>query len=85
MTEAEIRKLAHEAADLAARKAVRETLTALGIDTDKPFEFQEKMNFVRSLQNAATTIGRQTLTAFIGTVVLGALWAIWAKIGGPVK
>jgi hypothetical protein len=85
MDEEDIRRIAHEAADMAARKAIRETLVALGVDPDRPFEFQERMNFVRSLQSAASTIGKQTLTAVIGTVVLGILLAIWSKVGSPPR
>lgn len=85
MTEQEVRKIAHEAAELAAKKAVRETLLALGIDADEPVEFQSRMVFVRSLQSAAATVGRQSLTVVIGTMVLGVLYAMWDKVGGPPR
>jgi hypothetical protein len=85
MTNEEIQKIAHDAAELAAKKAVRETLTALGINGDNPLEFQEQMHFVRTLRSAAATVGRQTLTVMIGAIVMGVLWSVWGKIGGPPK
>jgi hypothetical protein len=85
MDESDIKRIATEAADMAARKAIRETLVALGVDPDRPFEFQERMNFLKTLQSASNAAGRQAITAMIGTVILGVLWAIWLQVGGNGK
>lgn len=83
MTDEEIRRVAAEAADLAARKAVRETLLALGVDADKPLDFQNRMQFLQSMQAIFRTVIQQAVTAFVGMAVVGLAWAAWMQTGAP--
>lgn len=85
MTESEIRELVDTAAKQAAREAVRETLITLGIDADKPFEFQRDMQHLRGWRNATDTVkgqGIKTTVVIIVTGILGAIWYFFES-GGP--
>jgi ABC-type uncharacterized transport system substrate-binding protein len=83
MTEEEVSRIAAEAADRAARKAIRETLLALGVDADRPIEFQEKMQFLASARAVMRTIVSQAITAIVGIAAVGGATAIWMQMGQP--
>lgn len=72
MTEAEVRKIAHEA----ARQAVKETLTALGVDADHPLEAQKDFQMLRDWRRSADTVKRQSLITAVGILTAGIIGAI---------
>lgn len=72
MTEAEVRKIAHEA----ARQAVKETLTALGVDADHPLEAQKDFQMLRDWRRSADTVKKQSLVTAVGILTAGIIGAI---------
>lgn len=78
MTEDDIRQIAHEA----ARKAVQETLTTLGVDANNPLETQKDFQMLRDWRRSAETVKRQSLITAVGILTAGILGAIWLYIKG---
>lgn len=78
MTEAEIRKIAHEA----ARQAVKETLISLGVDADDPLEYQRDMQHLRSWRQASETVKRQSIITAVGIIIAGTIGAVWVFVKG---
>lgn len=78
MTEAQINKVAQEA----ARAAVKETLLTIGIDTNNPLEFQRDMQHLRAWREASATVKRQGLITAVGILTAGFLAIIWLYIKG---
>jgi len=81
LDEAYVKRIAEEAADRAAHRAVRETLVALGVDPDRPLDFQERMQFLKTLQTMVKTAVSQSITAFVGILIGGIIWAVWVQTG----
>ena len=78
MTEAEVRKIAHEA----ARQAVKETLTALGVDADHPLEAQKDFQMLRDWRRSAETVKKQSLVTAVGILTAGIIGAIVMYFNG---
>lgn len=78
MEQADVERIAK----VAAQAAVHDTLVALGIDPDKPVEFQRRMAFLENLQNTSTAMIRHAFLAITGMIAAGITWLIWGKIGG---
>lgn len=75
-SEAEIRRIAQEA----AHQAVRETLVALGIniaDEDAVISAQVDFAFLRRQRRGAEEIARWTRRGVVGAGVSGLLWLLW--------
>lgn len=85
MTEIEVKRIAREA----ARCAVEETFTKLGVDMSGPdsiIEVQQDFAWLRKrrlLEGKIGTKARLTIvTTVIGLVITGALAAFWAVLWG---
>lgn len=65
------------------RKAVHETLLALGLDVADPTELQKDMAFLRSWRGASETVKRQGLLTATIIVVTGFFGLLWAFFKGP--
>jgi hypothetical protein len=74
-----LRAIAREA----AHEAVRETLIALGIDAKDPVAFQERMAFLKSLEQLSKAATRHGILALVALCTLGVAAAVWAQLGGP--
>lgn len=74
VSEAEIRKI--------VKDTVAETLTALGVDSENPIEFQKDMAHVRAWRNSTDKVKSQSLMAAVGVITLGGLGLIWQAIKG---
>ncbi|RRY03819.1 hypothetical protein [Brucella anthropi] len=77
MTEADISKIVED--------TVKETLTKIGIDTDKPLEYQKDMAFVRSWRSSSEAVKRQGILTAIGIITTGFLGLIWMALKGPAQ
>jgi len=78
MTEEEIRAIAHEA----AKQAVKQTFTTLGIDADNPLEAQKDFQMLRDWRRSAETVKKQSLVTAVGILTAGVLGAIYLYIKG---
>jgi hypothetical protein len=82
MTPEQFTAIAENVADKAARVAVRETLTSLGVNVDKLHEEQQVWAFARTMQQGTR---RGTLALFTGflsalaTLVAGSVWYVFNK------
>lgn len=63
--------LTNDEARALVRESVRETLTALGVDTEKPIEFQDDLRFLRSLRKTHETVSAQALGTLVKVLVTG--------------
>lgn len=88
MTEAEVRRIAREAAEC----AVKATFTALGVDMSKPpavIEAQKDFAWLRGRRILEGKIGTKVIITFFTVVVVGVIgavatiWAIAAGRSGP--
>jgi hypothetical protein len=70
-------------ATVAARSATRDILIALGIDPDKPVEFQERMSFLKTFHGVWKTAITQVVIALVGLITVGIATAVWLQMGGP--
>lgn len=81
LTSAEIEHIA----TTTARKAVSETLLALGVNTADPnavIEMQKDFASVRAWRQSVDTVRTRGLTAAVGIVVAGMLGAAWMALRG---
>ena len=74
MTEEEIKKLVAD--------TVKQTLTQLGIEQDKPLEYQKDMAFVRSWRTSSEAVKRQSMLTATGIIITGFIALIWLAIKG---
>ncbi|WP_422366423.1 hypothetical protein [Pelagibius sp.] len=73
MDRSEVKEIAHEA----AKEAVRETLEALGIDTQNPAEERADRVFLRGQRVASAKVAMAVRIVFITTACSGLAWVIW--------
>jgi len=73
--------LMREIADKAAHAAVRETLTALGIDADDPKEAQKDFAWVRNYRGLCEKIGSRIMLTLITLMTVGIAGAVWKSLG----
>jgi len=73
MTEAEIKALVERTASETATRAVRETLVALGLNVNDPFEVQADMQHLRAWRRSMNTVKKQGLVTAVGILVAGFL------------
>ena len=81
----EVQALMREIAQDAARQAVEHTLTAHGIDPEKPFEFQKDMVHLREWRLRVERLQDKSLSTIV-VIIIGVIAAaiglgIKAKIG----
>jgi hypothetical protein len=72
-------------ASVAAAHAVRDTLTALGIDPSEPFAAQADMVWLRTTRTRCETAAGKAILAIIGLIVAGAAGAFWIGFKASVK
>ena len=76
MTEAEVAKIAHEA----AAQAAKETLTSLGIDTTSPTEMQHDFAWMRRWRLLSEKVGSRVLITVVTLATVGVGGAVWASL-----
>lgn len=80
--EQDIKSLLELVAEKAARKsadeAVKNTLTSLGFEPEKPTEMQADMMFVRNLRYGSESMRRLVQGAVVSTLVGSGLWLLWS-------
>jgi hypothetical protein len=64
------------------RKAVKDTLLALGFDVCHPLDLQADMQHLRTWRQAVNTVRRQSLITAIGVITAGILGLIYMAISG---
>jgi hypothetical protein len=69
-------------ADRAAKTATAETLRALGIDVQNPFEMQRDFAHLRSWRLSVEAMRTKTILTAVGVVVTGIIGAVWMAIRG---
>jgi hypothetical protein len=69
----------------AAGQAVKDMLTALGIDPSKPFDAQKDMQWLRSTRERCEGISAKAVLTVIGLLVAAALAALWAGFKSYLK
>ena len=78
MTEAEVKKIASEA----AKAAVKEMLVSYGIPPDDPLEVQRDFQHLRSWREASETVKKQGLMTAVGIITAGILGLIYMAFKG---
>ena len=79
MTEGEIKAIVERAASEAASRAVREILTALGLNVNDPFEVQADMQHLRAWRRSISTVKKQGLVTAVGILVAGFIALVIAE------
>lgn len=82
LSEHELQRMVDEAANKAAREAVRETLITFGMDANNPLELQKDMQHLRDWRMAVGTIKKQSIVTAVGIITAGVLGAIWYMLRG---
>lgn len=72
-------------ASVAAAHAVKDTLTALGIDPSEPFAAQADMIWLRSTRVRCEAAAGKVILAIIGLIVAGAAGAFWIGFKASLK
>jgi len=89
LSEQEIRRIADEAAERAARKvvsiAVRETLVSIGFDPSHPLEAQADAQFLRSTRQRCEQAGSKAAMLMVALIVGGVLTTFWKGFVGLFK
>lgn len=89
LTEDEVRRIADEAADRAARKvvkiAVQETLISIGFDPSHPMEAQKDAQFLRSTRQRCEQAGSKAAMLMIALIVGGVITTFWKGFVGLFK
>lgn len=89
LSEQEIRVIADEAAERAARKvvklAVHETLIGLGMDPTHPMAAQADMMFLRATRQRCEQAGSKAAMVMIALIVGGAVATFWKGFVGMFK
>lgn len=67
-------------AQRAAKAAVRETFTALGVDLSKPTEVQRDFAHLREWRTTVQGVRRKSIYAAVMVLVSGGLAALWIGI-----
>lgn len=70
--------LLKQVASEAATQAVTQTLTAMGLDPNKPFDAQKDMLWLRSTRERCEGISAKAILTVIGLLVAAGLAAFWA-------
>lgn len=83
MTEAEIIALVERTASEAASKAVKETLVALGLNVNDPFEVQADMQHLRAWRHSIGTVKKQGLLTAVGILVAGFIALVVTEFKNP--
>lgn len=78
MTEAEIKKIASEA----AKAAVEEMFVRYGLPPDDPLEVQKDFSHLRSWREASETVKKQGLMTAVGIITAGILGLIYMAFRG---
>ena len=73
MTEDEVQRIAKTA----AKEAVHETLTLIGLDMSIPADLQRDFQFIRSWRQSSEAVKRQGLLAAVTVLVGGFLGLLW--------
>jgi len=71
-----------EIADLAAAKAVADMFVRLGVDPNDPIEAQKDFAHLRKWRKSNEAITAKVLMTAVGTLVVGALAALWVGLRG---
>lgn len=61
-------------------ESVKQTLTALGIDSSNPLEMQKDMQHLRDWRQSVNQIRNKSMMTVIGIVVTGLVGAVWVGI-----
>ena len=61
----------------AAREAVQEMMTRLGIDNTNPLDMQRDMQWVRDTRKGSEKIKEKGILTLIGAAVLGGVTILW--------
>jgi hypothetical protein len=69
--------LLKQVSDEAANKAVRQMMTVMGFDPDKPLEAQRDMAWVRSSRKRDEGIWNKIIVLLVGVGVVGMTSAFW--------
>ena len=77
MNDTELQALLHQAAEEAAEKTVKKTMTALGVDVKNPMEVQQDMAHLRRHRQAYEQVGTITRRTALTVVLGGMLTALW--------
>jgi hypothetical protein len=72
-------------ASVAAAHAVKDTLTALGIDPSEPFAAQADMIWLRTTRERCETAAGKAMLAIVGLIVAGAAGAFWIGFKASIK
>ena len=85
MTDDQIRAHLERVAEEAARRAVRETLTSLGLDPSDPAHVRDwhaDMSFVRSARTGSSKLSMTLKTTLVGSLTTGGLFLLWNAFRG---
>lgn len=80
--------LSHEAINIIVDKAVRNTLTTLGIDISSTKELrhvQADFIYIRQQRIGAEEVGKWTKKACVGAFISGTLYALWVGFSAIAK
>lgn len=86
LTAEQVRAIAEQAAEKAAKEAVRETLTALGVNMDKLHEEQQVWAFARTMHQGTRRGAFALYTGFLSalaTLIAGAIWYVFSSHHSP--
>lgn len=77
-------RFVHELTDTELRDLIKESvqgsLTAIGVQVDKPIEMQTDFRYLREWRIAMQTVRSRGLMTVVALVVAGVLAALWAGI-----
>lgn len=71
----------HKVAKEAAHEAVRETLTTLGVDMEKPLEMQEDFAWMRRYRQMSEKVGSRVIMTVITLMTVGVAGIVWSQVG----
>lgn len=75
LSKAELRAIMVEVAEEAADRAVRKTLTGLGVDVDHPLEMQRDFQSLRECRRLLGSARSKVLLTILGLAIMGILAA----------
>lgn len=81
MSDAQLRAYLDAIAAEAARRAVRDTLSTLGLDPSDPAQLRDwhaDLQWTRSARQGSGKLSMTIKTTFVGTLTTGLLYLIWS-------
>lgn len=76
----ESQPLTRDDVDHIVEKAVKETLTLMGVDTTDPIEMQKDFQALREWRNTTAQIRSKGLMTLVGIVTAGFLGVLWVGV-----